>query len=138
MYGGNNLQISGGGVHHVAIQASNFEASLHFYTEGLGFQCTLQFVEDGRNVAMFDTRDGTYLELFSGGNGTYVQGVLMHLALRTDNCDAAIERARIAGATVTIEPTDVLLQGEPAIPVRYAFCQGPDGEEIEFLQSKHI
>ena len=32
----NNLKIRGGGLHHVAIEASDFDQSLRFYTEGLG------------------------------------------------------------------------------------------------------
>ena len=65
-------------------------------------------------------------------------GVLLHFALRTDDCAAAIERAQAAGATITIAPTDALLPGDPPLAVRYAFCTGPNGEEIEFLQSDQI
>lgn len=30
------------------------------------------------------------------------------------------------------------LEGDPPVPVRYAFCEGPDGERIEFLQSDRL
>lgn len=33
-----NEKIAGCGFHHVALQTSDFEKSLAFYTEGLGFQ----------------------------------------------------------------------------------------------------
>jgi hypothetical protein len=44
----NNLTLQGGGLHHVAVEASNFDRSLRFYTEGLGFQNVLTFPEEDR------------------------------------------------------------------------------------------
>jgi catechol-2,3-dioxygenase len=61
----NNLKIRGGGLHHVAIEASDFDRSLRFYTEGLGFRNVLTFPEENQTVAMLDTGDATYVELFS-------------------------------------------------------------------------
>ena len=70
----NNLKIRGGGLHHVAIEASDFDRSLRFYTEGLGFRNVLTFPEEGQTVAMLDTGDATYVELFSGGSGEKTSG----------------------------------------------------------------
>ncbi len=126
------------GLHHLAIKSSDFEASLRFYTQGLGFQVALQFQEDGAAVALLDIGDGSYLELFAGGSRDGTSSPMTHFALRTDDCDAAIAQARAAGARITIEPTDAVLHGERVVAVRYAFCLGPDGEELEFLQSNDI
>ena len=131
----NNLKLRGGGLHHVAIEASDFERSLRFYTEGLGFREVLTFPEEGQTVAMLDTGDGTYVELFSDGTGERPSGSILHLALRTADCDEAARRARTAGGTITQEPTDVVLEGDPHVPVRHSVCEGPDGEEIELFQS---
>ena len=131
----NNLKLGGGGLHHVAIEASDFDRSMQFYTEGLGFWSVLRFPEEGQTVAMLDTGDGTYIELFSGGSGERPKGSVLHLALRTGDCDAATERARAAGGTITQEPADAVLEGDPPVPVRYSFCEGPDGEQIELLQT---
>lgn len=131
----NNLKLRGGGLHHVAIEASDFERSLRFYTEGLGFREVLTFPEEGQTVAMLDTGDGTYVELFSDGTGERPSGSILHLALRTADCDEAARRARTAGGTITQESTDVVLEGDPPVPVRYSFCEGPDGEQIELFQS---
>jgi glyoxylase I family protein len=60
----------------------------------------------------------------------------VHFALRTTDCDQAIEAARAAGAEVTVEPRDVTLSADPPIPARIAFCKGPDGELIEFFQNE--
>jgi glyoxylase I family protein len=134
----NNLKLRGGGLHHVAIAASDFERSLRFYTEGLGFRNVLTFPEEGQTVAMLDTGDATYVELFSGGSGKRPSGSILHLALRTSDCDKATERARTAGGTITQEPTDVVLEGDPPVPVRYSFCEGPDGEQIELFQAEGL
>ena len=135
---GNNLKLRGGGLHHIAIEASDFERSLRFYTEGLGFRNVLTFPEESRTVAMLDTGDGTYVELFSGGTGEKPNGSLLYFALRADDCDAAKERARAAGGSITQEPTDAVLEGDPPVPVRYSYCEGPDGEQIELLQANVI
>ena len=132
---GNNLKLRGGGLHHIAIEASDFDGSLRFYTEGLGFRNVLTFPEESQTVVMLDTGDGTYIELFSGGSGEKPKGSLLHFAVRTDDCEAATERARAAGGAVTQEPTDLVLEGDPPVPVRYAFCEGPDGEQIELFQA---
>lgn len=135
MRSGNNPKLRGGGLHHLAVEASDFDGSLRFYTDGLGFREVLRFPEEDRTVAMLDTGDGTYVELFSGGGGERPKGSLLHFALRTADCDAATERARAAGAVVTQEPKDMVLEGDPPVRVRYSFCEGPDGEQIELLQS---
>ncbi len=135
---GNNLKLRGGGLHHIAIEASDFERSLRFYTEALGFRNVLTFPEESRTVAMLDTGDGTYVELFSGGTGEKPNGSLLHFAVRTDDCDAATEQARAAGGSITQEPTDAVLEGDPPVPVRYSYCEGPDGEQIELLQANVI
>ncbi len=135
MRGGNNLKLRGGGLHHIAIEASDFDRSLRFYTEGLGFRNVLTFPEEEQTVAMLDTGDGTYVELFSGGSGERPRGSVLHFAVRTNDCDAATARARAAGGAITQEPTDAVLEGVPPVPVRYSFCEGPDGEQIELFQS---
>ncbi|MEZ5276703.1 MAG: hypothetical protein R3F07_10015 [Opitutaceae bacterium] len=56
--------------------------------------------------------------------------------MRTDDCDAALERARAAGAKVTIEPKSIDIQSTPPTPVRIAFCEGPEGAVIEFFQNE--
>lgn len=135
---GTNLTLAGGGLHHVALGVRDLDASVRFYREALGCREVLRFPEGERTVAMLDTGDGSYLELFSGGREEGGGGVLLHLALRTGDCDAAVERARAAGARIPEEPTTMALEGDPPVPVRYAFVEGPDGERIELLQSDRI
>jgi len=128
----------GKGFHHVAIRARDFDASVKFYTEGLGFKEKIAWGEGDRRAVMLDGGNGNYIEIFAGGTDVpKPEGTYLHLALRTADCDAAIARARAAGAEVTVEPKDVVIQSRPApTPVRLAFCKGPDGELIEFFQNE--
>ena len=60
----------------------------------------------------------------------------MHIALRSNDVNAAIERARAAGAPITMEPKDIEFNSEPPVPARVGFCEGPDGESIEFFDNE--
>ena len=145
---GHNLTIGGGGFHHLALRVHDFDASIAFYTAGLGFAPKASWGAAGRGrsecwgegdrrTTLLDTGDGNYLEICGGGSGVPAAGgAVLHFALRTANCDQAIEAARAAGAVVTVEPKDVTLAADPPIPARIAFCKGPDGELIEFFQNE--
>ena len=135
---GHNKTLGGGGFHHVAIRAYDFDASVRFYTEALGFTQKIAWGEGEKRAVMLDAGDGNYMEIFANGkHEPKPEGAIIHFALRTNNCDAAIERARAAGAQVTVEPKDVDIPSTPhRTPVRIAFCKGPDGEIIEFFQNE--
>lgn len=130
---GTNLKIGGGGFHHIAIRVFDFDKTVAFYTEVLGFTERVRWGEDANRAIMLDTGDGNYLEVFAGGReGQKDEGAFLHLALRSDNVTEAIELARAAGMEITVEPKEVELGG---IPVKIAFFKGPDGEIIELFQS---
>ena len=135
---GNNEAIGGGGFHHLAMRVADFDAAVEFYTEGLGFTEKVTWGEGDGRAIMLDTGDGNYLELFAGGSSEPgPEGGVLHFALRTRDCDTAIERARAAGAEVTVEPKDVDIPTKPdPLPVRIAFCKAPDGAVIEFFQNE--
>lgn len=133
-----NQTIGGGGFHHVAIRVHDFEASIRFYTQAIGFKEKICWGEGDKRGIMLDTGDGNYLEIFAGGTKEpKPEGAILHFAFRTDNADAAIERARAAGMEVTVEPKTVDLQSTPGpTPIRIAFFKGPDGEVVEFFQNE--
>ena len=131
------IERSGGGFHHVAIRAHDWDKSVKFYTEALGFKEKIRWGEGPERAITLDTGDGNYLEIFANGSAEpKPEGCIIHFALRTDDCDAAVERARAAGVVITTETKDVVIQSIPEpTPVRLAFCKGPDGEIIEFFQN---
>jgi glyoxylase I family protein len=133
---GSNETIGGGGFHHVSMRVQDIEASLKFYVEGLGFAPKLSWGQGEKRTVLLDTGDGNYFEISGAGADTPPEGIFRHLALRTTDCDTAIERARAAGAEVTVEPRDVMLPSNPPTPVRIAFFKGPDGEVIELFQNE--
>ena len=54
------------GFHHVAIRAVDFDETIRFYTEGLGFRVHFPFAVPGRidRAAFLDAGDGRFVEVF--------------------------------------------------------------------------
>ena len=117
---GKNDALGGGGFHHLAIRVQDFDATVKFYTEALGFTEKVAWGEGDKRAVMLDTGDGNYLEVFAGGSDApKPEGAILHFALRTSDTDAAIERVRAAGAEVTVEPKNVDIPSRPEpTPVR--------------------
>ena len=135
---GHNKAIGGGGFHHVAIKVADFDKSVRFYTDGLGFVERARWGEGDGRAVLLDTGDGNYFEIFAGGSPASGEGdgPILHVALRSDDVDGAIARARAAGAEVTMEPTDVDIPARTVLPVRIAFCRAPGGETVEFFHHR--
>jgi len=135
---GSNKMIGGGGFHHVAIRARDFDRSVAFDTTTMGFTKKITWGAAPSRAIMLDTGDGNYLEIFERPNQPPIpdEAVMLHMAFRTTDCDAALARARAAGCEVTMEPRSIDLQSTPGpTPVRIAFFKGPDGEVIELFQN---
>lgn len=138
--------------HHVAIRAVDFDATVKFYTEGLGFRLHFPFAIPGRidRAAFLDAGDGRFIEVFGQASNVQsegrrrepgedrTEGALLHFCLRAADTDASYARALAAGATSRIEPVTRRLGEDPLVEVRIAFITGPNGEVIEFLQSTQI
>lgn len=133
-----NEKIKGCAFHHVALKVSDFEKSLKFYTEGLGFEVFRTWKNaQGSNIALIDMGSGEYFEIFADGEKTEhadpKAGEFFHLALKADDPKAAFERALEYGGVPHIEPKEMALPSNPPLPVALAFVKGPDGEQIEFF-----
>ena len=129
------------GFHHVCLKTRDWERTLAFYRDTLGFteKIAWNLRGTGRRAVMLDTGDGNYVEVFEDPDYTPApNGSVIHFALRTDRLDEVAARVRAAGATITIEPKDVVLattHGAGPVPIRIFFCEGPSGEVIEFFQN---
>lgn len=135
------------GFHHLAMRVWDFDVTLAFYRDALGYNQAYGWGSDERasggsdsRAAFLDGGNGNYMEIFAGGKRPPTEvppeGVLLHIALRASNCDSAFNRARDAGAKVDMEPTDIPVAGTPPTTVRIAFIKGPDNEIIEFFQNE--
>jgi len=125
------------GFHHVSMRVRDLDKSLKFYKEGLGFVEKVSWGKAPNRTVLLDTGDGNYFEISQGDpNQNPPEGIFAHIALRTDDCKAATEAARAAGAQVTMEPREITLEASPSTLQLYiSFFKGPDGEIIEFFQN---
>ena len=134
---GRNKVLGGGGIHHVAIKVKDFDASVKFYREALGFFPVLAWGEGDGRAVMLDTGRGDCIEIFAGGGAEgKPEGAWMHLALKCEDVDGVLEKVRAAGRRVTIEPKDVTIPGSFPLDIRIAFFEGPDGEVLELFHEK--
>ena len=125
------------GFHHAAINAADFDKTVAFYVNALGFKPVRDWSTPEKKACMIDIGDGGMLEIFSGGDTLIPeQEKWLHIALSCDDPDAAYEAALAAGATSHIPPKDFVIQAEPPLPVRLAFVRGLNGELLEFFHEK--
>jgi glyoxylase I family protein len=136
-----NTTLGGGGFHHVAINARNFDKSVSFYTDLLGCKPRISWGEPGKRAIMLDTGDGNYIEIFEKPDmapSTAGTGI-GHLCFRSTKIVEITEKCRAAGYKVTMEPKRIDIKttahGPGAVPVHISFVEGPDGESIEFFEN---
>ena len=137
--GSKNSVIKGCGTHHIAVQTRDWDASLKLYRDVLGMTVVGEFGEPERKIILLDTGDGSHIELFNPLDDTPAPGSpaandpVIHFALATTDTHAAAEIVRQAGYEITVEPVDHDLNG---LEVTIAFFKGPNGEIIEFFQTR--
>lgn len=124
------------GFHHTAIQAAEFDRTVQFYTDVLGFKTKITWGDRPKRAIMLDAGAGDYLEIFERDPITAGDAPILHFALRTDDCAAMLETVRAAGAEVTMETTPVMIESNIGqVPVRIAFFKGPSGEIVELFEN---
>ena len=134
-----NPVLGGGGFHHVCLKTRDWDATMRFYKDTLGCTEKITWHAAPRRAVMLDTGDGNYVEVFEDhAHAGAPNGAINHFALRTTRLDEVAARVRAAGAKITLEPKDVTIattNGAGPVSVRIFFCEGPNGESIEFLQN---
>lgn len=135
--GDKNKVIAGGGTHHIAVQARDWDASMKLYRDVLGMEPVAEFGPPERKIVLLDIGDGSHMELFQPLEDTPAPGAdaandpVMHFALATTDTRGATELVRSHGYEITVEPKDVQLAD---LKVTISFFKGPSGEVIEFFQ----
>eukprot|EP01031_Cornospumella_fuschlensis_P004790 gene4790-5995_t len=127
------------GFHHVCIKTREWDRTLAFYVNTLGFTEKITWRTAPNRAVMLNTGDGNYLEVFEDLAYTpSPNGTVLHFALRTSRLDEVATLVRATGAKITMEPKDVTIATTNAhapVPIRIFFCEGPSGETIEFFQN---
>ena len=141
-----NNKILSSGLHHVAVRATDLDASVAFYTQVLGMKIVTAFDLDVRRFVHLDTGDGSLLELMQDDEPiepAQERGVHWHLCLSTTRIEEAVAAIEAAGIEVTVPTKSVTLMNtatNPPIPmpVKIAFFTGPSGEVVELFQSESV
>ena len=123
------------GLHHVAIIASDYARSKHFYTEVLGLKIIEETHRAERNSYKLDLAipGGSQIELFSFPNPpprpSYPEACgLRHLAFSVANLDREV--AELMEKGISVEPIRV----DELTGKRFTFFPDPDGLPIEFYE----
>jgi glyoxylase I family protein len=122
-------------VHHIAIICSDYELSMHFYTQILGFKIIQENYRAERKSYKLDLEVGNQyqIELFSFPEpaprpSRPEAAGLRHLAFEVDNIDEAI--AAITADGVIVEQIRI----DEFTGKRFTFFADPDGLPIEFYE----
>ncbi|WGE31792.1 VOC family protein [Actinobacillus genomosp. 2] len=123
------------GFHHVAIIASDYIVSKHFYTQILGAEIIEETYRAARDSYKLDLRfaDGSQIELFSFPNPPQRPNSpeacgLRHLAFRVKDMQQAVEF--LAKNAVECEPIRI----DDLTGKRFTFFKDPDGLPLEFYE----
>jgi lactoylglutathione lyase len=123
---------------HTMIRVRDADASVRFYTEGLGMQLLDRFDFEGGRFSLiylaFDGYEGggalelTYnwdqAEPYSHGAG------YGHVAIGVPDIETAVIRLEAVGAEISTRPKK-MIPGSPFI----AFAKDPDGYQVELIQT---
>lgn len=122
------------GLHHVAVIASDYARSRHFYVEVLGLRVVNEVFRAERQSHKLDLQlpDGTQVELFSFPHPpprpSYPEACgLRHLALRVADMPASLRA--LAAHGVAVEP----VRTDPFTGALFTFFADPDGLPIEIV-----
>lgn len=124
-------------IHHVAIIASNYERSKHFYVNILGLEVIREVYREERDSYKLDLKIGDeQIELFSFKNPpkrpSYPEACgLRHLAFEVDDIEETVEELKENG----IEVEDIRI--DEYTNCRFTFFEDPDGLPLELYEIKN-
>lgn len=128
------MEISG--VHHIAIIASDYQRSKHFYTEVLGLRVLAEAYRSQRDSWKLDLRvsDGVQIELFSFPSppprvSRPEACGLRHLAFVVSDIEQAI--VHLKDRAIEVEPVRV----DEYTGKRFTFFADPDGLPLELYEA---
>ena len=121
-------------IHHVAIIASNYEQSRHFYVDLLGFEVIRESYRKERDSYKLDLKIGeSEIELFSFPNSpkrpSYPEACgLRHLCFKVEDIEAAVKA--LNEKNIQTEPIRI----DEYTNKKYVFFSDPDGLPLELYE----
>lgn len=121
-------------IHHVAIIASNYEQSKHFYVDLLGFEVIRENYRKERDSYKLDLKIGeSEIELFSFPNSpkrpSYPEACgLRHLCFKVEDIELAVKELNKKG--IQTEPIRI----DEYTNKKYVFFSDPDGLPLELYE----
>lgn len=120
------------GFAHLAIYTNCFDDTLTFYENALEAENLGCFYTDKRGAWL---KMGNFiLEVFE--SEAMPEGSFKHVALFCDNVEDSMEKAVKYGATVHMQPKDIVLDLKEKKALHIAFIKGINGEQIELCQER--
>ncbi|MGA2761723.1 MAG: VOC family protein [Spirochaetia bacterium] len=122
-------------IHHVAINAKDFDASVEFYGSVLGFRRKETVPMDGFSITYFEIPGGGRMELFDYGGWSKdtpreeSDVGLRHIAFSVDDVSAAEKMLRGKGVRIVLPATDI-----PSLRAKVLLFLDPNGVTLEFCQ----
>jgi len=122
-------------IDHVSINVKDFDASVAFYGDVLGFRRLQTVPMENFAITYFEIPGGTRLELFDYGGASRdapreeSDAGLRHLAFSVDDIAAAEEALRSRGVKIVLPTTDIQPLG-----VRVMLFEDPNGVTLEVCQ----
>jgi len=120
------------GFAHLGLYTDKFDETIEFYEKAF----------DAVNLGCFTTdKRGAWLQM-----GDFIleifesvampEGSFKHVALFCDNVETSCEKAISCGATMHMEPKDIVLGLKEPKALHIAFVKGINGEQIELCQER--
>ena len=120
---------------HIALEVSNLDRAIKFYTKDLGFTLKSRAVnEEQQEEYCFLTSEGTCLELISdlkktyGGKQTFNRPYCPHICFVTDDMEKTIKELGAKNIEIIRGPLEIA--GEET----WVYFSDPDGNVLEYIQ----
>lgn len=125
------------GIHHVCLRVPDLYKTASFYQNAFDATLVAEWGEDEREDHAFilDLGTGDFLEIF-GCSQPFELGKWQHVAIWTDDMEAAYERALANGAKIHSNPaiSHIPTRSGQIVHMKFGFLIAPGGEMVELIQ----
>lgn len=125
------------GIHHICLRVPDLHTAANFYRNAFDAELVCEWGAEGKEDHAFilDLGCGDFLEIF-GSPEPFSLGKWQHVAIWTDDMEAAYEKAVENGATISTKPaiSHIPTRSGQIVHMKYGFLTAPGGEVVELIQ----